>query len=75
MSKQVNESLFSGGRFKVNICFCFVQSRILESSILGTSDSMAKNSTKLSKKTLLNVLRKTTDFGTLVTHLVSSGTS
>ena len=74
MSKQVNESPFSGGRFKVNIC-CFVQSRILESSILGTSDSMAKNSTKLSKKTLLNVLRKTTDFGTLVTHLVSSGTS
>ena len=74
MSKQVNESRFSGGRFKVNICFCFVQSRILESSILGTSDSMTKNSTKLSKKTL-NVLRKTTDFGTLVTHLVSSGTS
>ena len=55
MSKQVNESLFSGGRFKVNICFCFVQSRILESSILGTSDSMAKNSTKLSKKSIKRI--------------------
>ena len=54
MSKQVNESPFSGGRFKVNIC-CFVQSRILESSILGTSDSMAKNSTKLSKKSIKRI--------------------
>lgn len=54
MSKQVNESPFSGGRFKVNIC-CFVQSRILESSILGTSDSMAKSSTKLSKKNIKRI--------------------
>ena len=55
MSKQVNESPFSGGRFKVNICFCFVQSRKLESSILSTSDSMAKNSTKLSKKNIKRI--------------------